>query len=255
MNPTTPLLVLKSYLSAAIALALVAVIAPRAKAQSPEEFRRLLVPVSVSGVTGAYGSVWSTELWYRNNGNRPVAIHPLGVSDAVPSIKRTVRLPIPIFPAHDPGGILFVRRDGSESVQFDLRLYNRAEPSATWGTKLPVVWEDEFVTGVNLINVPTGNDFRAALRIYAFPERWPDGQAARVRIYSHNERLLAEAAVVLQRSPRYGAVLSLTDAFPEIRQVDRVRVEVESPDGAAKLWAFISVTSNRTQFVSIVTPE
>jgi len=255
MNPTTLLLVLKSCFSAAIAVTIFALIAPQARAQSLEEFRRLLVPVSVHAVPGAYGSLWSTELWYRNNGNRPVAIHPLGVSDAVPSIKLTVRLPIFRRPGHDPGGILFVSRDGSEAVQFDLRLYNLADPSATWGTKLPVVWEDEFASGVNLINVPTGNDFRAALRIYAFPDRWPDGQAARVRIYSHNERLLAEAAVVLQRSPRYGAVLSLTDAFPEIRQVDRVRVEVQSPDGVAKLWAFVSVTSNSTQFVSIVTPE
>ncbi|HYO76101.1 MAG TPA: hypothetical protein VE010_06520 [Thermoanaerobaculia bacterium] len=235
-------------------LLLTCVLASATQAQYGDAFERILVPISVSSVPGAYGTLWSTELWYRNNSPFPVAIQPLAVADAIPTIGRTELLPIGSFPAHAPGQILFVSRQGSEDVQFDLRLFNRADPWTTWGTKLPVVWEREFAAGVHLINVPTGNDFRAALRIYGFPEDWAPGESAHVRIYSHDEQLLAEARVSLHGVPRYGAILSLSDTFPHIRQKDRVRVHVES-GRAAKLWAFVSVTSNATQFVSVVTPE
>jgi len=71
------------------------------------------------------------------------------------------------------------------------------------------------------------------------------GETVIVKIYSHDDRLLASTEMVFdgprfEGTPRYVAFLSLADAFPEIRQVDRVRV---------------SVTSNTTQDVSIVTPH
>lgn len=52
-----------------------------------------------------------------------------------------------------------------------------------------------------------------------------------------------------------GAVLSLADAFPEIRQVERVRIHVEAAETTAKIWAFVSVTSYHTQNVALVTPH
>jgi hypothetical protein len=66
----------------------------------------------------------------------------------VPTIGRTEFLPIGNFPAHAPGMILYMSRDGGDDVQFDLRLFNRAEPEATWGTKVPVVRESEFATAI-----------------------------------------------------------------------------------------------------------
>ena len=55
-------------------------------------------------------------------------------------------------------------------------------------------------------------------------------------------------------APRYAAVLSLADAYPELRQVERVRVHVESTSGR-RIWAFVSVTSNSSQDVSVVTAD
>ncbi|HYC92422.1 MAG TPA: hypothetical protein VEO54_24650 [Thermoanaerobaculia bacterium] len=240
--------------STIVAIVFAAGVARMALAQDPALFERVLVPVSVTFVPGAYGSLWSTELYYRNNSDRPVAVFPLRVSDSVPSIRRTERLLIFALPAHAPGQFLYFDRDGGDEVQFDLRLFNRSDPRAAWGTKLPVVRDAEFAPEVSLINVPTGSDFRSALRIYALPEALPIDDLVRVRIYTHDERLLADTVLRLQGLPKYAQILSLADVFPEIRDVERVRVHVEANAGEAKLWAFVSVTANATQQVSLVTP-
>jgi hypothetical protein len=153
-----------------------------------------------------------------------------------------------------PGQFLYFDRDGGDDVQFDLRLYNYSEPHASWGTRLPVVREAEFTPQVSLINVPTGPEFRSALRIYAWSDEPPYEDLVRVRIYTHDERLLTDTVLRLQGLPKYAQILSLADVFPEIRAVERVRVLVEANAGETKLWAFVSVTANATQQVSLVTP-
>ena len=232
-----------------------ACVATNAIAQDSSIFERVLVPVLVNNVPGAFGTLWSTELWYRNNSTRGVMIVPLAVSDFVPTIGRTEILPIGNFPIYAPGQILFVSRDGGDEVQFDLRLFNRADPRSKWGTKIPVVREREFRNVVNLINVPTNKEFRSALRVYGLREDAPMGETVLVRIYSYDERLLASAEMRLDGVPWYASISSLADTFPEIRQTERVRVQIESPTGNVKLWAFVSVTSNTTQDVSLVTPD
>jgi hypothetical protein len=233
-------------------IALMALIASTAAGQTadPAVFERVLVPVSVNSATGAYGSIWATELWYRNNSTYPVVVFPLAVSDYVPTVGLTQRLVIFFRPAAAPGEFLYVTRGYAGQVQFDLRLYNRADPFGEWGTKLPVVWENEFAPSLDLINVGCGPEVRAALRIYALAD---DAASVTIRIYSNNEVLLASGVLPLQGTPRYAAILSLADAFPAIRATDRVRIHVESPEGA-RLWAFAAITSNVTQHVSVATP-
>jgi len=225
-----------------------------ATAQELPLVERVLLPVSVSRIPGAFGTLWSTELWYRNNSNRPVAIFPLAMSDYIPTMNRTELLRVFTSRNYDPSQIINVERNGIDDIQFGLRLFNRSEPSATWGTKLPVVREREFADAISLINVPTAAEFRSALRIYALPDESLTGESVLVQIYSNNEQLLASAEMPFNGGPRYAAVLSLADAFPAIRQAERVRLHVQSLNGR-KIWAFVSITANTTQDVSIVTPN
>lgn len=218
-----------------------------------DTFERVLLPVSVNGIPGAFGTRWSTELWYRNNSTYPVAIYPLAMSDHVPTMNRNELLHVFTSPNYDPSQIINVERAGIDSVQFDLRLYNRSDPRAKFGTKLPVVREREFGDVVNLINVPTASDFRSALRIYALPDESFAGETVLLQIFDNDERLLVSTDIPFNGAPRYAVVSSLADAYPQIRQADRVRVHVESRNGR-KIWAFVGVTSNTTQDVSIVTP-
>ena len=239
------------YLS--VAALLMPGLTPIAVAQDPNVFERILLPATVSNVPGAYGSLWSTELWYRNNGNVPVAMFPVAVSDFASSIGRTSFLPIGDRSPGTPGQILFISRAGADDVQFDLRLFNRADPHGSWGTSVPVVRETQFVEFVDLINVPTGAEFRSALRIYGLSDDLLARETVNVRICSYDEQLLASTEMVLTGWPLYAQELSLADAFPEIRQVERVRVRVES--ATVKIWALVSVVSNATQQVSLVTPD
>jgi hypothetical protein len=228
-----------------------------AQAQDPNPafFERFLVPVSVANAPGAYGTLWDTELWYRNNSGKAIIVTPLWVTDRPPLAGRTEMLDVVPRPASAPGQFLWLSRDGSDQVQFDLRLINRHDPTGDWGVKIPVVRERQFLDSIELINVPTSSDFRSALRIYALDETMAPQGFVRVLIYSTSERLLVSANMPLTGSPRYAAILSLADTFPEIRQEARVRVHVEPGQPGTKLWAFVSAVSNRSQHVAIVTPE
>lgn len=239
----------------AIFVIVASVSSPVSAQRGPTDFERVLIPISVASVPGAYGTVWSTELWYRNNSKEPVAIWPLAIADWYPAIGLTQPLPVGHFPADAPGQILFVGKNGGDDIQFDLRIFNRVSPEDSWGTKIPVVREREFRSTVNIINVPATPDFRSALRIYALPEDEPLAEVVRVRIFSQREDLLADMELTLRGWPRYAGILSLTETFPEIRSEDRVRIEVEAVRPEAKLWAFVSATSNHTQNVAIVTPD
>src|SRR5436305_12903541 len=127
------------------AFALIAASLPSpATAQELPLFERVLLPVSVSRIPSAFGTLWTTELWYRNNSNRPVEIYPLAVSDYVPSMNHTELLRVFTSPYYDPSQIINVARDGIDDSQFDLRLFNRSDPSAKWGTTLPLVLENGF---------------------------------------------------------------------------------------------------------------
>jgi len=236
------------------AVGLIAATLRPAAAQNLDLFERVLLPVTVRNVPGTFGTVWSTELWYRNNSNRPVAVGPLAMGDYVPTMNRTVLLPVFTSPNFDPSQVIYVERSGIDDVQFDLRLFNRSDPKSKWGTKLPVVREREFVDTISLINVPTGPDFRSALRIYALPDDSFVPETVLLQIYSNDERLLVSTELSFNGRPRYAAVLSLADAYPELRPVERVRVHVESTSGR-RIWAFVSVTSNSSQDVSVVTAD
>lgn len=236
------------YLQAFIVLGLCS----QAQAQPYDSatFERVLVPISTNAAPGVYGTSWSTELWYRNNSSFPVAVLPTVEGDYVPSIGIMGPLRIPRRPPETPGEFLYITRGYVDQVQFDLRLDNRADLSDDFGTKLPVVREAEFSGRIGLINVPTDGTFRIALRIYGLSE---DATSAAVRVLSDLNAPLASVDIPLGGSPPYAEILMLADRFPAVRTKNRVRIDIEANHGA-RLWAFVTITSNVTQHVSVITP-
>lgn len=238
-----------------IAIVLAAVFITRpVSAQDLTAFERVLVPVSVTGVPGAYGTIWSTELWYRNNGPAPVAMFPTAIADFVPTIGRTSPLVLGSHPAIAPGAIVYISRAGAEKVQFDLRLYNRADSESGWGTQIPVVREYEFRDIVDLLSIPTDSAFRTTVRIYGLTERVAYGEPVRIDIYSYNEQPLMSADLALSGWPAYAELVLPSYVLSPGPYAERVRVRVSSSNSDVKIWAFASVVSNATQNVGIVTP-
>jgi hypothetical protein len=43
--------------------------------------------------------------------------------------------------------------------------------------------------------------------------------------------------------------------MPELAGSERIRIEIEPLDGRAEYWAYVSVTNNATQHVTIVSPQ
>jgi len=54
--------------------------------------------------------------------------------------------------------------------------------------------------------------------------------------------------------PSFAIIPDLEQAFPQIAQLDSVRIEIE-PAAPFRFWAFASITNNATQHVTLVTPE
>jgi hypothetical protein len=255
---------------------------------------RVLVPIFISApIPGAFGSVWTTELTARNDSDRGVEVGPL-TGCAIPEGCGTFRPPHSTFrigmsSLPNPNAGVFLRVDDPDAITFQLRVQDLSRQSETWGTSIPVVRErDVHTTPLRLIDIPVGSGFRSALRVYHFDPIQDLPQAAvRVRIYDmcgvgqfdHDcpTAPLAEAILVLKKEsqiennpnfPNFSMIGDLRAAFPQLGNVEpidipavnyhrpaAVRLEIEPLTPNLRFWAFVSVTNNETQHVTVITPQ
>jgi hypothetical protein len=91
---------------------------------------------------------------------------------------------------------------------------------------------------------------------------------AQVRVYAVGDPKtpLAQKDLLLQApvcktdpcdaaTPSFAMIPDLERAFPEIAQLDRARLEIAEPGTPFRFWAFVSITNNTTQHVTLVTPQ
>lgn len=246
-------------------------------------YERVLVPLHIKDVPGAFGTIWSTELTVRNEGAEEALIFRqvcwyecrCGTSDCVlyaptppHSIARFVR-GADDFDFAFPGAFVHVEKARAADVAFHLRLYEESRRSTEFGIEVPVVRERDFLTGTTwLVNIPTVTTSRVHLRVYGLES--PSGTAeVRLRIY-------ADDAV----EPRYEQTLTITPAPFEGRipapgdhdaivpgivvlplspdmtgDAKTIRVSVEPLTPGLSYWLMASITSNVTQNVTLVTPQ
>jgi hypothetical protein len=229
-------------------------------AQFGPEFERILLPVAAVDTPGAFGSLWRTEFWCRNDGDTPVAVVPLAQSET--SLLPHVDTQPPIFLASrgfPPGQFIYVRRIESAKLRFNLRIRDVSRAVETWGAEIPVVRDGEFFSGsLTLLNVPTGSRFRQTLRIYALSAT-PAVVHMRV-VPLRSTRPLGEEDIELAPGDSVGYVpafrqISLTERFPQLASGQPVRIELQAAAPDLELWAFVTVTNNDTQEVTTVTPQ
>jgi hypothetical protein len=239
-------------------------------AQRPAEFERVLLPVYNAPMPGAFGSIWTTELWMHNSGDSDAWIRypECHVSACAPSFNlrsgSTVQPPIARRPA---GVLLWIPKERSSSVHFTLRAQDVSRQAQTWGTDIPAVREAEFLTSTaHLLNVPTTEAFRQTLRIYDAESR-AEAEFL-VRIYDQDSNaLISERAFKTVGAgnppPDYGMpgqpgsveigpFASIIGIPPTIT---RVRLEVVPLTSGVRFWTFMSVTNNETQHITLITPQ
>lgn len=242
---------------------------------------RFLVPLYVDQpLEGAYGSLWVTEFSVVNDSEEAVYIY--GWDQVCPILCTTEPAPphVTFYPslafwATGVQGIYVeIPRESVASVSMHLRIRDISRPAISWGAEVPVVHESRARRVIRLLDIPTDSRYRQHLRIYDLTPS--EGAQALVRVYGVKpetknpifggspgpDRLLYETHVAFalpfgglgtEGHPGF-AELPLTGLY-DAQGFTRVRVQVEAASDASRIWAFMSLTNNETQQVSVVSPE
>jgi hypothetical protein len=241
---------------------------------APEEWERVLLPLSIwepVGVEGAFGSRWIAATYAASIGGNPLYLRrmewcvPIRTS-LCPRTPPYMRVQdVSFVPFQDwnrnpaAGAFLFYPRETKHDIALQSRFMNFASSTAV-PTEQPLVPVSRFRTQLSLLNVALGAQVRAHIRIYAPNAR---GARARLRIRSAQDPAAAVERFVDLHEIADEAALSEEFHFTPasaIVSIDDVqlpppaRIDVLSLDGTP-LWAMASVTHNTTQFVTLVTPQ
>jgi hypothetical protein len=248
-----------------------------------ENFVQYLVPITSRNVPGAHGSLWTSELVVHNAA--PLTAYLFGCDPIHPAWStwdpcwplqpgQTVKLRLNMGRAREEGAFIHVPRPLARQIDFQLRSRDLSRESEGWGAEVPVVPLEAFrpprTSGmpdpIRLLNIPVDPRYRATLRVYG-----GDGFAGEARIDTHaqSDGRLLESRVITLAGTTEGSTL-----FPGYAQFDPVtavirssgesavvmKIETEFPIIAnppqwAPLWAFVSITNNVTQEVTVITPH
>jgi hypothetical protein len=265
---------MKAFLPCLFALSL---LAPPLAADTPLEpgWSVLLVPIyTEEDVPGFGGSLWRTEFWMRNNGNVttemalrdcPIICLPVQV---VPDYNfNEIPTEVTYPPSANPARLIFIRDVAGADVTASLRLWDVSREADDAGTEIPVLREsDLFTSTAHLTAVPLHGRFRLMLRVYDVVNA---ESQFRVRVYGMEEgdgpnNPLMEFDMFAGLShneafrvyPAYAQYEGITDILmlPVVHPA-QVRIEVEPLTPGSLFWAFVAVTNNDTQRVTLVTPQ
>jgi hypothetical protein len=234
----------------------------------PTVFERILFPV-LFNTRGQHGSDWRTEAvisnpkpWFVEFYNDVTSI----VCVTYPCGERIGPMITTRFEGgRHPGGIaLLAPWPEAEQLAFALRVRDVSREAESFGTDIPVVRESQMFrdTDLTFLDVPFDARYRAKLRVYAFDpfrSNAPPFIGVRTDPPSPFGPGIGPTGLVLTRNcspttcyaaPMYGEMeLQLGGAA----RAD-VYLDTESV-GGSPVWAFITVTNNETQQVTIITPN
>jgi hypothetical protein len=234
---------------------------------SPIHYERVLFPLTFAG-PGAHGSQWRSENIVRNDAAVEAATVPL-IWDDFSLIDQRVVLPIPPGgreqvpeQSTDGGTYLYIPRGLEKWFTYSSHIVDRSRSASDRGSELPVVRAEDTSAEIRLLDVPLRPLFRAHLRVYDFDTETPRN----IRIVVTKEdgtNVLIERRIsstfecvnppCFNPNPPY-ATIDLS-AVPELADAGEVDISVRSDTNDARLWAFVSVSNNITQHVTMYTPQ
>lgn len=263
---------MKSRISA---LLFALVIASSLAAQTAEDYTRVLFPiVSYDDLPGANGSLWRTSLSVVNVGAEPAQ---LGIPHVCINCRtaRALRpnltyafVPIPGSEGI-PGSFLFVDKDDEPNLRYGISVRDVSRQDDNLGVEIPIARERDFRTDrISLLNIPRDDRYRYHLRLYSL-------QSGQVTITTYEEAgtipngegtLTTDAplgtmtATIMPPSPRdfrssYPGFASVTDIAGLSGTHERLaRLDIVPAPGVT-VWAFLTITNNETQDVTVVSPQ
>jgi hypothetical protein len=140
-----------------------------------------------------------------------------------------------------------------------LRIVDLSRSATAAGTEIPVVRDrDLHSSTIHLLNIPTDARFRLALRVF---EMNLDRAQFAVRIFDQTTNgLLAARNITTSLNVPPG---EFTPGFAEMPDLlsgvatpqSQIRVEIEPLTSGAASWAYVSITNNESQQITLVTPQ
>ncbi|MGA7614526.1 MAG: hypothetical protein WBX15_05030 [Thermoanaerobaculia bacterium] len=229
----------------------------------PAAPERVIIPTVFSGLLpGGYGSEWKLVIVGRNDGDAYVKVSEpfdCNIECPTPPAQPHSTFELNLSDAAGLGAFVYIENPGSDEVSLDARIQDVSRPAETWGTELPIVRQgDTFTRTLGLLNVPTSPAFRSTLRIYDYDIRLRSD--VRVRFYDMiTDELLAEVPVTLSTNSAYrppqARMIDVAAIYPHLRSAETVRISVEPVTPGLRFWAFVSVTNDVTQHVTMVRPD
>jgi hypothetical protein len=254
--------------------------APFVEAQEPDrsEYELVLLPVNVKQTPGAHGSIWTSIFSAFNAGVAHARYFPEGVTcpftcpgptpGEVPSGWRVE--PDTNFGSSQsgqPGALFYLEKATAKQVGLSLRIQDLSRQNETFGTEIPVIREEELHEGTLMLSTaPPLDGFRQLLRIYEVDVI--SGATVLVRFLNYRGEQLAELTLAtrwhLPEDPTTGfpatpgyAELSNLENFMSMAETDGkpASIVIEPLTEGVRYWAFVSVTHNETQHVTLLTPQ
>ena len=233
-------------------------------------YESILIPLVFAGA-GAFGSSWTTDLWVHNQNpyrvtqfNGPFIVIFCIVAPCLQPIEanRTLKLEYASSSPFPHGRIMYVPRQAGAGLQFGLRVHDLTRQADSHGVEIPVVRERDLRgESFSLLDIPGDPQYRSRLRVYSLEA--PTG-AVTVRLITMAKSPNVEVAqsMLFIDAPAAGDVPAYgeIDLDPIIRgaaQPGPYRVQIDPPflTPSPSYWAFVSITNNQTQNVTIVTPQ
>ncbi|HYK02734.1 MAG TPA: hypothetical protein VE974_13330 [Thermoanaerobaculia bacterium] len=233
----------------------------------PNHYERVLFPLTFAG-PGAHGSQWRSENIIRNDAAVEAATVPaVWDGHSVPEVQFFTPIPpgeraaMPEEP-EDGGLFLYVPRGLEKWLTYSSHIVDRSRSASDRGSELPVIRVEDTSAEIRLLDIPLRPLYRAHLRVYDFDTDMPrnirivvtkeDGTNVFIsrRIFSTFECINPPC---FDPRPPY-ATIDLS-SIPELANAGEVDISVRSDTNDARLWAFVSVSNNNTQHVTMYTPQ
>lgn len=221
-------------------------------------FEPVLFPVMVQG-PGAFGSRWSTEVVLRNDNDYTFPVNSIFdvLLFSIPDRRPPAHFTSGTSTTRAPNGyLLYVPRQASPRIFFGTLVRDLSRQAEALGTEIPVVREKDFFDrSFTLLNVPTDARYRVALRLYRIDDR----STLRIRIhqmFSEDSPLVDDdIALSPAGTHRVAYIGDLIAAYPQLAGKGALRIDVDTSVPSRASWAFVSVTNNETQHVTVISPQ
>ena len=245
-------------------LALFAVAVPLF-AQLPADVEPVLLPVFTAPIPGAHGSEFRTDFRVRLVKGSQADIYGLRYPCNVTCIQQEndPYVLTPTSPEADaqnieatgtPGTFLYMQTDQLDRVRMNLRAYDTSRAAENFGTEIPIVRLRDFATTLDpmvLIGIPSDPRFRSTLRIYGYGDT---AASLLVTIEGANGAYIERSVLLPAQPDRYHPGYVELSNFPVGAGMLRVTI-IPPPSVTPHRWAFVSVTNNETQHITLITPQ